>query len=162
MATTLDVETMNPNKFTPIAKRHFLMAIEGVDSFLVKSVSRPQVTTEEVKIPWINQERKIAGRTTFGTMTVKLHSAIAPSAEQQIMEWSRLCHEAISGRDGYPDFYKRDIQLKVLDPMGTIIQMWEYKGAFITEANFGDMAYEGSDLAEIDITLAYDVAILLY
>lgn len=129
---------------------------------MVKSVSRPTVTTEKVEINWINQQRKIGGKTTFGDINVKLHSAIAPSAEQQIMEWSRLCHESISGRDGYPDFYKRDVQLKILDPMGTIIQLWEIKGAFITEANFGEMTYEGSDLAEIDITLAYDNMVLLF
>jgi hypothetical protein len=36
MATTLDVESMNPNKFTPIAKRHFILAIEGIDFFFGK------------------------------------------------------------------------------------------------------------------------------
>jgi hypothetical protein len=57
------------------------------------------------------------------------------------MEWHRLCHESVSGRDGYPDFYKRDIQIKIIDPVGSIVELWDIKGAFITEANFGDLSH---------------------
>ena len=56
---------------------------------------------------------------TFGTMAVTLHDPIAPSGAQQVMEWVRTHFESVSGRAGYADFYKRDIQLKLLDPVGT-------------------------------------------
>jgi hypothetical protein len=162
MATTLGVEDMLATKFQPVAKRHFLLAIEGIDSFLVKTASKPTFTTEEVAVNWINTTRYIAGKTTFGTMTVTLHGAIGPSANQQVMEWIRLCYESVSGRGGYADFYKRDIQLKQLDPVGTVIELWDIKGSWITEANFNDVTYEGSDLTEISLTLRYDNAVLQY
>jgi hypothetical protein len=162
MATTLDVTEMLPTKFQPIAKRQFLLAIEGVDAFLVKTAARPTITTEEVAINWINSTRYIAGKTTFGTMAVTLHDAIAPSGAQQVMEWVRLCFESVTGRSGYADFYKRDIQIKMLDPVGTVIQLWDIKGAFVQEANFNDITYEGSDQTEIALTIRFDNAVLQY
>ena len=162
MATTLTVSEMLPTKFQPIGKRHFVFAIEGIDAFLVKAASRPQVTTEEVAIPWINATRYVAGRTTFGTLSVTLHDAVAPAGAQQVMEWIRLCYESITGRSGYADFYKRDIQIKMLDPVGTVIQLWDIKGAFITEANFNDLQYEGSDNVETSLTIRFDNFALMY
>lgn len=162
MATTLGVEDMLATKFQPIAKRHFILAIEGIDAFLVKTASRPSHTTEEVAISWMNDTRYIAGKTTFAPMNVTLMDAIAPAAAQQVMEWLRLCYEPVSGRSGYADFYKRDIQLKLTDPVGTIIQLWDIKGAFITEANFNDLGYEGSEQLEITLAIRYDKAVLQY
>lgn len=159
---TLGVEDMLPRKFETIGKRHFILAIEGIDAFLIKTAARPTYTTEEVEIPWINATRYIAGKTKFNTMAVTLHEAIAPAASQQVMEWIRLCYESVSGRGGYADFYKRDIQLKILDPVGTVISLWDIKGAFITESNFGDLAYETSDQIELSLTIRFDNAVLQF
>ena len=162
MSQTLDVGSMLPVKWHPKTKRQFLLAIEGIDSFLIKTAARPTYTTEEVAIPWINSTRYIAGKTTFGTLAVTLHDAIAPSGAQQVMEWIRLCFESVSGRAGYSDFYKRDIELKMLDPVGTVVEHWSIKGAFITESNFGDLTYEGSDNSEISLTIRFDAAVQVF
>jgi hypothetical protein len=162
MAETLAVTDMLPTKFEPLAKRRFLFAIEGVDSFIIKTAARPQFTTEEVPIPWINSTRYLAGKTTFGVLAVTLHDPIAPAGAQQVMEWIRLTFESVSGRAGYADFYKRDIQIKMLDPVGTVVQLWDIKGAFLTEANFGEVTYEGSDLAEITLSIRFDNVTLQY
>ncbi|MEI6357739.1 MAG: hypothetical protein WCP53_11660 [Verrucomicrobiota bacterium] len=143
-------------------KRHFVFAIEGIDAFLIKTASRPEITTEEVAINWINSTRYVAGKTTFGQMSVTLHDPIAPSGAQQVMEWVRLHFESVSGRAGYPDFYKRDIQLKMLDPVGTVIQLWDIKGAFLLSANFNEITYEGSDMVEIALSIRYDNAVMQF
>jgi hypothetical protein len=95
-------------------------------------------------------------------MSVTLHDAIAPAGAQQVMEWLRLCYESDSGRSGYADFYKRDIQLKSLDPVGTVISLWDIKGAWCQEANFNDHTYEGSDQVEITLTIRFDNCVLQY
>ena len=51
------------------------------------------------------------------------------------MEWVRLHHESVTGRDGYSDFYKKDLTMNVLGPVGDIVSEWIIKGAMITEAN---------------------------
>ncbi len=156
MAETLDVSSMIPNRFEPKRKNRWVLMIEGIDAYIVKSASRPTITTDEVEIPFINSRRYVAGLSKFETMSVTLHDPIAPSGAQQIMEWIRLHYESVSGRAGYADFYKRDIQLKMLDPVGTVIELWDIKGAFITSANFGELAYDGADAQEIQLTLRFD------
>lgn len=162
MAETLDVTSMLPNKFEPKRKNRWVLMIEGIDAYILKTAARPTFTTEEVPVPFINSTRYLAGKTTFGTIGVTLHDPIAPSGAQQVMEWIRLHFESVSGRSGYADFYKRDVQLKLLDPVGTVVELWDIKGAFITEANFGEMSYEEGAPAEISMTLRFDNAVLQF
>lgn len=162
MAETLSVNQMLPNKFEPKRKFRWVFAIEGIDSFLIKTAARPQISTEETPIAFINSMRYVAGKTTFGTLSVALYDPIAPSGAQQVMEWVRTHFESVSGRSGYADFYKRDIQLKMLDPIGTVVELWDIKGAFITEANFNDLSYEDSGAVEVSLTLRFDNCVLQY
>jgi hypothetical protein len=78
------------------------------------------------------------------------------------MEWIRTCYESVSGRAGYADFYKRDIQLKLLDPVGTVVELWDIKGAFCTEVNFGDVTYEDGGPVEISLTVRFDNCVLQF
>jgi len=162
MAETLDVTSMLPNKFEPKRKNRWVLMIEGIDAYIMKTTARPTVTTEEVEVPFINFRRYLAGLTKFNTLAVTLYDPIAPSGAQQVMEWIRLTLETVSGRAGYADFYKRDIQLKLLDPVGTVVELWDVKGAWITEANFGELTYEDGTLAEISLTLRFDNAVLQF
>jgi hypothetical protein len=95
-------------------------------------------------------------------MSVTLMDPVAPSGAQQVMEWLRLHFESVSGRAGYADFYKRDVQLKLTDPTGTVVELWDVKGAFITNVNFGELTYEDQNAIEIQLTLSYDNAVLQF
>lgn len=162
MAEVLDVSAMLPNKFEPKKKNRFLLCVEGIDAFLVKTASQPSMTTEEVEIPFMNSRRYVAGLSKFEVMNVTLMDAIAPSGSQQVMEWIRLCYECVSGRSGYSDFMKRDIQLKLVDPLGTVISLWDIKGAFLTSVNFGDLDYGSGEVNEIALVIRYDQAVLQF
>ena len=153
---------MLPNKFEPKRKNRWVLMVEGIDAYIVKTAKRPTVTTEPVEIPFINSRRWLAGLTKYGTMEITLHDPIAPSGAQQVMEWIRLHFESVSGRSGYADFYKRDIQLKLLDPVGTVVELWDCKGAMINEASFGELTYEDGGMAEISLTIQCDQYILQF
>jgi len=161
-AETLDVASMLPNKFEPKRKNRWILQVEGLDAYILKTAKRPQMTIEEVEIPWMNAHRYLAGKAKFGTSQMTLHDPIAPSGAQQVMEWIRLHFESVSGRSGYADFYKRDMQLKLVDPVGTVIELWDIKGALITEVDFGELTYEDGTPLEISITYRYDNAVLQY
>ncbi len=162
MADTLSVTDMLPNKFEPKRKFRWVFALEGIDSFIIKTAARPTVAIEELEIPFINSTRYIAGKTKFETLSVTLHDPIAPSGAQQVMEWIRTHYESVSGRAGYADFYKRDIQLKMLDPIGTVVELWDIKGAFLTNATFGDLDYGANDPSDISLTIRFDNCVLQY
>lgn len=162
MAETLSVTDMLPNRFEPKRKFRWVLAIEGIDAFLVKGTARPQVDITPTEIHWINTVRYVAGKAKFSTMNVTLYDPIAPSGAQQVMEWVRTHYESVSGRAGYADFYKRDIQLKLLDPVGTVVELWDIKGAQITSAAFGDLDYGTEDPTEVALTLQFDNCVLQY
>lgn len=113
-------------------------------------------------MPFVNSVRYLAAKTRFDKINITLQDAIAPSGAQQVMEWIRLCFESVSGRAGYADFYKRDVQLKMIDPVGTVVELWDIKGAFITSANFGELSYDDHAAMEIALEIRYDQAVLQY
>lgn len=162
MAETLGVGDMLPNKFEPKRKFRWVFAIEGIDAFLMKSANRPSVTIGEQTIEYINSKRYLAGKMTYETISVTLHDPIAPSGAQQVMEWVRTHTESVSGRSGYADFYKRDCQLKMLDPVGTVVELWDLKGCFLTNAAFGDLDYGTEDPTDISLTIRFDNCVLQY
>lgn len=162
MAETLSVTDMLPNRFEPKRKFRWILAIEGIDSFLIKSTARPQVDMAAQEIHWINSVRYVAGKAKWSTLSVTLYDPIAPSGAQQVMEWIRAHNETVSGRAGYADFYKRDLQLKMLDPVGTVVELWDIKGAQITSAQFNDLDYGTEDPTEIALTLQFDNCVLQY
>jgi hypothetical protein len=163
MAETLSVTEMIPNKFEPKRKNRWIFAIEGIDAFLMKTAARPSFTSSAQEVNFINSTRYVAGKMKFGTLSVTMHDPIAPSGAQQVMEWIRTHFESVSGRAGYADFYKRDCQLKMLDPVGTVIELWDIKGAQINSANFNELQYddEGS-LQDIQLELQFDNCVLQY
>jgi len=162
MAETLSVTDMLPNKFEPKRSYRWILAIEGIDSFLVSQTKRPSFTIAEKKLDFINSYRYVAGKLDMGNMTVTLHDPIAPSGAQQVMEWIRTHYESVSGRAGYADFYKRDIQLKMLDPVGTVVELWDIKGAQISSADFGSLDYTQDNLMTVSLTLRFDNCVLQF
>ncbi len=90
MAETLNVADMLPNKFEPKRKNRFVLAIEGIDSFLIKTTGRPKWSSSTVELPFMNSYRRIStGRAKWDSISVTLYDPIAPSGTQQAMEWIR-------------------------------------------------------------------------
>ena len=100
------------------------------------------------------------GKGEWQDLEITLYDPIVPSGAQAVMEWVRTSHESLTGRDGYADFYKKDIDIYMLGPVGDKIENWKIKGAFILNAQFGELDWTSNDPAEITLTLAYDYAVL--
>ena len=160
MAEVLKFNDMFFTNFTPKLKNHFIMEIDGIPSYMVKTATRPSISFEAITLDHINLKRKIKGKGEWQDVSITLYDPIVPSGAQAVMEWVRLSHESLTGRDGYPDQYKKDIDLYLLGGIGDKIEQWKLKGAFIVSAEFGDVDWSASDPVEISLTLAYDYAIL--
>ena len=162
MAELLDPNDIFFTPFEPKTKNRFVMYIGDIPAYLVKTMNRPSITFEEVEINHINVKRYVKGKGAWNTLEVTLYDPIVPSGAQAVMEWVRLSHESITGRDGYSDMYKKDITFQMLGPVGDIVEEWTLKGTYIETANFGDMDYASSEPADITLTLKYDYAILQF
>jgi hypothetical protein len=160
MPEILEFDKMFYKNFEPKLGNRFIMEVNGIESYIIKTASRPTFTTEVVELDHINVKRKIKGKSTWDDVNITLYDPIVPSGAQQVMEWVRTSHESLTGRDGYAAFYKKDVTFYLLGPVGDKIEQWTLKGAFITSANFGELDWASNDPVSIELTLAYDYAIL--
>ena len=160
-------ELISPNdimftQFEPKVKNRFIMNIDGIPSYIIKAMNRPQIQFDEVTMEHMNVTRYLKGKGKWQPIEVTLYDPIVPSGAQSVMEWVRLSHESVTGRDGYSDFYKKDVTFNILGPVGDMVEEWTLKGCFIENANFGDFDWGTSDPAEITLALKYDYAILQF
>lgn len=146
----------------PKQKDKFLVYVDGIPSYMVRKIARPSIAQEAKEIPHINVYRYIKGKTKWNPVQFTIYDFIAPSGAQALMEWQRLHNEAVTGRNGYADFYKKDVTLNVLGPVGDIVEQWIGKGCIITELNFGELDWSSDDLVEPTCTIQADYWILSY
>ena len=162
MAELLEPQDIMFTPFEPKMKNRFIMQIDGINAYMIRTMNRPSIESEEVMLEHMNVTRYVKGKSRWQPIDITLYDPVVPSAAQQVMEWVRLHHESVTGRDGYADFYKKDITFNLLDPVGSTVEEWVLKGTYIQSANFGDMDFASSDPAEITLTLKYDYAILKF
>lgn len=161
-------ELLNPNEifstaFEPKVVNRFILYMDGIPSFIIKKTARPTLTQASKELDHINTKRFYKGKSVWGSVSMELYDPVVPSGAQAVMEWVRLHHESVTGRDGYIDFYKKDLTINVLGPVGDKVEEWTLKGSFITEANFSDLDWsdDGSPLM-ISLTVQMDYCILQY
>ena len=162
MPDVLEPQDIMFTPFEPKLQNRFIMQIDGINAYLVKTMQRPTLEQEIVPLEHMNTTRYVKGKSRWQPIDITLYDPIVPSAAQQVMEWVRLHHESVTGRDGYSDFYKKSITFNLLGPVGDVVEEWELKGCFISNATFGDMAFESNDPVEITLSLSYDYAILKF
>ena len=162
MAELIDANQAMFTPFEPKLKNRYVMSIDGIHAYLIKTANRPSITFEEVELNHMNVKRWVKGKGVWQQMQITLYDPVVPSAAQSIMEWIRLSHESVTGRDGYSDFYKKDVTFQVLGPVGDIVEEWKLKGTWVQDAQFGDMDFQSSDPVDITVTLRYDYAILQF
>jgi len=158
---------LNPNDifftpFEPKVKNRFIMLVGGIPTYLIKKIGALSVEMGEIKLNHINVYRKIKGRAAWSDLEMTLFDPITPSGAQAVMEWVRLSHESVTGRDGYSDFYKKDVRMSVLGPVGDVVSEWKIKGAYVKSATFGDYDWASDSAISISLTLAMDYCVLNY
>jgi hypothetical protein len=157
---------LDPNEifftaFEPKQQNRFIMYIDGIPSYTIKTAGAVEVTQDEVVLNHINVYRKVKGKSKWSDISLTLFDPITPSGAQAVMEWVRLHHESVTGRDGYSDFYKKDLTIDILGPVGDIVSEWVIKGAFIKSANFGEYNWDNESAAQnINMTVGMDYCIL--
>jgi hypothetical protein len=156
---------LDPNEimftaFEPMVQNRFIMYIEGIPAYLIKKAAAPGFEEGEIVLDHINVYRKIAGKRKWDDMSLELYSPIAPSGAQAVMEWARMRQESVTGRAGYSDFYKKDLKLEILGPVGDIVGEWIIKGAFAKSVKFGEFDWASEAYLTISVTLAMDYCVL--
>ena len=60
----------------------------------------------------------------------------------------------------FNDFYKKDITLDILGPVGDVVGEWIIKGAYVKTANFGEYDWANDAAINLNVQIAMDYCIL--
>ena len=147
--------------FEPKVQNRFIMYVDGIPAYLIKGISSVGFSQDEIILNHINVYRKVKGKLKWNDLTMTLFDPITPSGAQAVMEWVRLHHESVTGRDGYSDMYKKDLRIDVLGPVGDIVSEWVIKGAFIKTGEFGEYNWDTENAAiNLSLTIGMDYCVL--
>ena len=65
MADVLSFDKIFYTNFEPKLANRFIMEIDGIPSFMVKTANRPKIESEVVELDHINLKRKIKGKSKW-------------------------------------------------------------------------------------------------
>ena len=156
MRGTHDFSTKLANRFL------FSLDSDPTTKLLVRAASRPSGSHNEVRIPHINKTRYEKGKWEYDALNITLLDYVTPSSAQLVQEWLTMHSEPITGRDGYPAFYRKTCTLEVLGPPGDVIERWDYLNCFIATSDFGSMDWDTDTQLEITLTIRFDECVLRF
>ena len=162
MADLISADELMYYNFEPRTKNRFIMYIEGIPAFEIKTTDFPKVTNEVNTLDHINVKRYTKGKTEWQPISITLYDPIAPSGAQSVIEWLRLSHESVTGANGYAAFYKKDITIYILGPAGEKVGKWILNGAWPSDIDFGSGDWADGGIVDISCTLRMDYCILQY
>ena len=174
MTVPLASDQSNPNQglLMPKLKYRFRVIFEnfGVSTprtELTKQVmnfTRPQVTFADIDVPIYNSTIKLAGKYTWGDITVVLRddaggnvSRLVGEQLQKQLDFMEMA-SASSGID-----YKFLTRFEVLDGGNAAgeaiaLETWEIYGCYLKEVNYNNMDYSLSEVASINMVMRFDNA----
>lgn len=158
MAETLDISQMLANDYEPKRKFRWILEIDGIDAFTARTASRPKHAFEETIVDFINTKQYFAGKNTWEAIPIELVDPISPSASQKVMQWLRLIHDTPTGRMGYKSMYAKNFSLKLLGPVGDVVEKWNFINGWPNNPDFGELDYKDSEVVTVKFNLRFDEA----
>jgi hypothetical protein len=123
----------------------------------VKTASRPNISIESTELNFLNEKNFIPGKTTFETMTVTIIDVAADSMIDyydwiaSVYDFTKV--ERLMGSASGD--YVATGRLNMYSGGGEILEQWELQNVWPEAVNFGDLATDSSDVAEVELTLRY-------
>jgi hypothetical protein len=157
----------------PKLKYRFRVIFEGLGvstprTELTKQVidfTRPEVTFEEILVPIYNSTLKLAGKHSWGDISVNLRDDAGGNVQKRVGEQLQKqldFMEQASAASGID--YKFTTRCEVLDGgNGTstpvVLETWEIYGCYLKGVNYNDLNYGSSEAVTISMTMAFDNAL---
>ena len=131
----------------------------------VIDVARPEVSFDDITIDVYNSKVRLAGKHSWGDITVNLRDDASGNVTKLIGEQLQKQFDfmeqssAASGID-----YKFTMRYEVLDGGNganepQVLETWEVYGCFLQAVNYGDMNYGESAPMTIALTIRFDNAV---
>ena len=131
---------------------------KGFDGFelLAASVTPPTRSYEAIPVNYANKTINVAGRVSFGNMTIVVRDVIKKDTELQLTKWAESILSVKKGTRGSIEKYKVNVEIIPLSPNGDSGRPSIARGCFPTDINWGDLSYDNTGIRTVTITLAVD------
>ena len=131
----------------------------------VISFARPEVTFEEISVPIYNSTLKLAGKHSWGDISVEMRDDAGGNVQKRVGEQLQKqldFMEQASAAAGID--YKFTTRCEVLDggngnSTPVVLETWELYGCYLKGVNYNDLNYGTSEAVTITMTLAFDNAL---
>lgn len=79
MADLLSIDALLANTAEPLRQHRWVLSINGLDAYTMRTAKLPGGTFGETVIDFINTKRYLAGKITYDPIPITLWNPIAPS-----------------------------------------------------------------------------------
>jgi hypothetical protein len=133
-------------------------------SMQAKTVTRPNLTFEQIKLDRYNSSAYVAGKHEWEPCALVLEDDITGKASK-IVQNQLESQQKLIGADGQwlataatASAYKFGMKLDLLDGNETVVEQWLLEGCFLASADYGDLDYGASEAVTISLQIRFDHA----
>jgi hypothetical protein len=124
--------------------------------YYVRSSNLPASTIEQATTSWQGNAYKVGTTQTFEDFTVTFNVDIDDAVHKTMTAWTHLVHNANTNQQASPTQYMSDIVVDHLDHQsGGTINRYTLHEAWPTAVGQMALAYDAKDLAQFEVTFAY-------
>ena len=128
------------------------------------TVTRPNLTFEQIKLDRYNSTAYIAGKHEWEPCALVVQDDITGKASM-IVQNQLESQQKLIGADGpwlaaasSASAYKFGTKLDLLDGNETVVEQWLLEGCFIAGSDFGELDYGASEAVTISLQIRFDHA----
>ena len=117
----------------------FEVRVNGIEAavFQKATIPEPEIEIDEFSSGGSVRPEKFAGRISFGDCTLE-KGMFADSSDLEAWNWLTSAVNTLTGDQGDPASYKRDVEIVHVNRVGTTIQTYLLKGAFCSKISWSD------------------------
>lgn len=176
--------------FEPKLKNRFVLYLDVqgiyIPTYLVKSVTKPGFSYENIELQYINTKTNFKGKITWDPIEIVLYDPVAahrfsPRASNNpfvdplsssedvkndssvlVYEWIMNTHSNyVEGKEYALETYKKTLILETLMPRTNVqSERWEIHGAYVSAVKWGELDMSDDSLSTVSVTIMYDYALI--
>lgn len=125
-------------------------------TYLVRSTTAPTNTIEEIPVNWQGYDFKVAGRNTFGDLTVSFNVDKNAEIIEIFYNWMKQAHDPETNAHAENlSNYMTNQELQMIGLNGTTIFKYTLYHAWVKDVAGVGMDYGSNDISQFDVTWAY-------
>ena len=164
-------------RLEPKRAHRWLLNIDGIDAFVIKSIQKPSFTVSETPHMFFGHTFYYPGQVTWNTIAVTLVDPIDPDTSMMLYNKLRLSGydlpENLLGQPLRPGLFTPynasataalggKVKLRQVGAINgvanQVVEEWALFNPWILDVNFGQLDYGSTDMVEITMTLRFDFA----